>query len=152
MAKLNEIVDTSGSHLNRYKLTREDGTSEVIDLDFNPGEDFQIGTLFAAVTMNPMIKKINDHDLSVITDVQVAASSFTNSADYPDIYLYHADIPIQGLLATDYVEVNPSPASKELRCLGPDNQSFDGILRLYATELPVENIVIASILIHRRDV
>lgn len=150
MAKIPEVIDCTGSHLTRYKLKDSSGMIEEIDLEFYPGDDFKQGTLFSATFMNPIIAKINGHDISPITNVEVNASAFTDSVDFTK-YPYQADIPIQGLLASDFVIVNPSVEAKTMMCLAGDNQSFNGILRLYATKIPTSNIMISSILINRRD-
>ena len=44
MMALSEIKDTTGSKLNQYKITHADGTTEVVTLEFSPGDDYVPGT------------------------------------------------------------------------------------------------------------
>lgn len=150
MAKIPYVIDCIGSFLNRYKKKDSNSVVEEIELEFYPGNDFKQGTLFSAAFMNPLIDKVNGHDIAPIVNVEVNASAFTESADFTD-YPYQADIPIQGLLFSDFAIVNPSVESKAMMCLAGENQTFNGILRLYATKIPNANIMISSILINRRD-
>lgn len=151
MAALSEIKDTTGSNLGRYKMTRSDGTTEEITLEFFPGDDYSPGTPFNAATVNPWIKKINNHDISPINDITVSISQFTLSTDFEQ-YPYHADVPIEGLLETDYALVTYHPATLEEGSVAPQGQTLNGILRLYAYKIPENDVVIKTILIERKGV
>lgn len=85
-----------------------------------------------------------------LVNVTVTAASFVASGDFTQ-YPYHADIAISDVTANDYAEVNPAPASKALGVLAPDNQTFAGKLRIYATGIPSTNIVLSTIVYERID-
>lgn len=148
---LPEIKDTTGTNLARYKMTRADGTTEEITLEFYPADDYVPGTPFNAATVNPWIKKINNHDLGPITDIAIPTSQFVESSDFEQ-YPYHVDVALAGLLSSDYLLVSYSPATLEEGCMAPQGQSLDGIMRLYAYELPADSIEIKTVLIERKGV
>ena len=150
MMALSEIKDTTGSKLNQYKITHADGTTEVVTLEFSPGEDYVPGTPFNAATVNPWLRKINNHDLAPLENITVPTSQFVDSADYPQ-YVYHVDIAVAGLLESDYCHVTLSPSTDEEGCIAK-GRSLNGILRLYAIALPEESITISTLVIDRRGV
>ena len=145
---LSEIKNSTGTYLNRYQLTHEDGTSEVVTLEFYPGDDYVPGTPFNESTVNPWIQKINSHDIEPILNLTAPRSSFVNSTDYPQ-YAYHADIAVAGLLESDLCDLVFSPATDAEGCI-EKGKTLNGVLRLYANKLPDVSVVIDSLLINRR--
>lgn len=85
-------------------------------------------------------------------NLTVAAADFTTykasgtletaiSADYP----YKADIEVGGVTTKYKADVVPSYAAKQLGILCDMNQTKAGYVRIYASEVPEEDITIMSI-------
>lgn len=59
MADIQKIIDTTGTKLNKYNLKKADGTTEAVELTWAPGADTVFGSLFSAVTINPLVDTVN---------------------------------------------------------------------------------------------
>lgn len=149
MSDLQLVKNTTGSHLNRY--TMNELSNGDIELTFHPGEDYVPGSPFDESFMNPLIRKVNAHDLDPIRNVELSASQFKSSSDYA-MYPYCVDLAVQGLLETDYPLVTYTPDTLNQGCMAGQGKSMNGIIRLYAYSIPSTKITIDSIFIIRRGV
>lgn len=77
---IDHIKNSTGSILNRYTITKEDGISETARLTFNPSDDYVSGTPFAEDSINPMIDVINATlpKLTVYTDSGTTVTATCN--------------------------------------------------------------------------
>lgn len=114
-----------------------------------------------AANLNTMDKGIADNaqaiedmqeSVLIFESVIVAASEFTTysasgtleteiKSDYP----YKADIALGGVTADYKADVVPSYAAINLDVLCPLNKTANGYLRIYANEVPSEDITLMTI-------
>lgn len=149
MSDLQLVKNTAGSHLNRY--TMNDLENGDVELIFHPGSDYVPGTPFDESFMNPLIRKVNAHDLDPIRNLEIPASQFKSSTDYT-LYPYCVDLALEGVLETDYPLVTYTPETLSQGCMAGQGKSLNGIIRLYAYSIPATKITIDSIFLIRRGV
>ena len=59
MPNLNSFEDSTGTTLNRYKITHSDTTEEEVIIDYYPSSDYVQGTQLNASSFNPIITDVN---------------------------------------------------------------------------------------------
>lgn len=98
-----------------------------------------LGNTFKDITIQNKMKVIDGIQFNPITNF------VENTDEYRAQYPYCCDLWIGEITESTWVEVNFKPVSLELECLGPQANSLEGCIRIYATELPSENIEIDNI-------
>lgn len=68
-----------------------------------------------------------------------------NTDEYKDYYPYYVDLYDNRLKEYSWVEVNYTPATLQLGCMSAQVRIMNGILRLYADEIPSGNIDIDNV-------
>ncbi len=135
-----KIVNTTGSKLNRYKLKKENGTTEVVELELFPSDDFKAGTLLGAESLNPIVEAIpiDKGKLTIpTTSVWVQLTSSTATADELDVdptlkYPWYTDVAYD-CTANDFVNMVPGVETEEFD-FAPYTRTIDNFIRFYASE------------------
>ncbi|MEG0165637.1 hypothetical protein [Anaerorhabdus sp.] len=135
-----KIVNTTGSKLNRYKIKKEDGSIEVVELSLYPGEDFQAGTLLGEASINPIIDAlINDVEDIVIPInsvwFQITENTATAGELDMDPNLVNSWVTDFSYSCTenDYLEMIPNQPTSDLG-LASYCYTKNGSVRFYACD------------------
>lgn len=158
----NAAASGSGDMLKSVYDTNNDGivdnaakvNGHTVDIDV-PANAKLTDTTYGVATesddglmTSAMVAKLNRlSDEVKLQNITITVAEFAaNTDDYASVYPYCADYAVSGMTATCMViNLSYSPPTLLSGCMASQGQTLDGLIRLYATSMPKEDIVVDNI-------